>query len=213
MPEQQSQPSSSQPTKSTLIPALSDESSFYGSETETTNLESQASTYSTHHYWTNIHPHLYSTIQHDRLAIQAQTQTQPQPSSSTTPSPSPSTPSPHSPTESLATFLSRLPPSTGPWIYIQAPTYQPPQTNIPALLTDGRRALEQYENERSALEAQRDHPGTLLAHEKSGLTRRLGTLRQNLEKRILEIARRANVVSGKWMLFVLPGKVDEVWGV
>ncbi|PYI07840.1 DUF1917-domain-containing protein [Aspergillus sclerotiicarbonarius CBS 121057] len=205
------------------MPALSDESSFYGSENETANLEEQVSTYDVDHYWTHIHPHLYSTIQHDRLAIQAQAQA----SSSTSPNtPSPTTtttriirPDRPSPNEPIPTFLARLPPSTtpctsatGPWIYIQSPGYYAPETHIPDLLTQGRRALEHYEEEKSVLEAQRDKPSTL-AKDKSGLTRRLGTLRQNLEKRIFAIARAANVVSGKWMLFVTPDKVDAVWGV
>ncbi|PWY88016.1 DUF1917-domain-containing protein [Aspergillus sclerotioniger CBS 115572] len=232
-------------------PPLSDESSFYGiippplpspypsnpltsapppgSDTETTSLEEQVSNYDINYYWRVIHPHLFATIQHHRLTIQAASSSSPPTSNPntdpTTPSSTstPETLTPNkpiikrnrpSPNEPIPSFLARLPPSTTliePWIYIQSPTYTTPDTNIPKLLTEGRIALEAYENQKSVLQAQRDASTTSTA--KGGLTRRLNTLRQNLEKRIAAIAKETKMVSGKWMLFVTPERVDEVWGV
>ncbi|OOF96740.1 hypothetical protein ASPCADRAFT_129812 [Aspergillus carbonarius ITEM 5010] len=225
MSDQQTQPST--PRSTTPQPPLSDESSFYGSETEATNLEEQVSAYDVNHYWANIHPHLFTTIQHNRLTTQAASSSPT--SKSNTPSSISQTPTTPtrvivrpdrpSPNEPIQSFLTRLPPSTtpsttptGPWIYIQNPTYTAPETNIPKLLTQGKKALDVYEEQKSVLEAQRDAPSTP-SKDKGGLTRRLNTLRQNLEKRIFAIARETNIVSGKWMLFVTPDRVDEVWGV
>ncbi|XRM48310.1 hypothetical protein ABZX51_011239 [Aspergillus tubingensis] len=50
------------------MPDLSEESSFYGSEEETTRLEEEVSKFNTDHYWANIHPHEYNTIKQNVLA-------------------------------------------------------------------------------------------------------------------------------------------------
>ncbi|OJI83669.1 hypothetical protein ASPTUDRAFT_55691 [Aspergillus tubingensis CBS 134.48] len=50
------------------MPDLSEESSFYGSEEETTRLEEEVSKFNTDNYWTNIHPHEYNTIKQNVLA-------------------------------------------------------------------------------------------------------------------------------------------------
>lgn len=47
----------------------------------------------------------------------------------------------------------------------------------------------------------------------AALTRELTKHRVDLERSLFALARETGVVSGKWMLFISPAKVDEVWGV
>lgn len=119
-------------------------------------------------------------------------------------------------TESLSTFLTRLPPSTSPtslapWIWIASPHHHPPPSPRPSQssITDfkyhGTQLLTSYISHRHALET--EYPDKT----PGGVMRMLLPDRQRLETEILGLAREYGVLSGKWMLFVRPEVVDEVW--
>lgn len=120
-------------------------------------------------------------------------------------------------TEPVDHFLSRLPPSTtevaavGPWIWMYNPRGSSRKSgDIPALLRKGRELLLKCENESAVLREAHDRSG---AKTTAPLTRKLNSMRKELEKGILDLARETGVTDGKWMLFPAVGRVDEDWSV
>ncbi|RAL10799.1 DUF1917 domain-containing protein [Aspergillus homomorphus CBS 101889] len=100
--------------------------------------------------------------------------------------------------------------AVGPWIYVSAPGQRLRQADTARLVTDGTRALHRFENDKAALQLQRDRAAT---GSKQAATRALLLRRQELERELFALARLTGVVSGKWMLFITADRVDEVWAV
>ncbi|PYI33625.1 DUF1917-domain-containing protein [Aspergillus indologenus CBS 114.80] len=102
--------------------------------------------------------------------------------------------------------------AVGPWIYVAAPQPRsgPQQAELARLVAEGTRALHRFENDRAALQVQRDRAP---AGSKQAATRALLRRRQELESELFALARQTGVVSGKWMLFITADRVDEYWTV
>ncbi|PYH41963.1 DUF1917-domain-containing protein [Aspergillus saccharolyticus JOP 1030-1] len=98
----------------------------------------------------------------------------------------------------------------GPWIYVAAPEPRHIQADTARLVAEGTRALHRYENDKAALQLQRD---TAPAGSRQAAARALLRRRQELERELFVLARQTGVVSGKWMLFITADRVDEVWAV
>ncbi|KAF7521773.1 hypothetical protein PCG10_007870 [Penicillium crustosum] len=199
---------------------FSDESSFYGDEDEKTELEAQVSSYDPEPFWVETHQKLLSTIQQQLRAPPTRAKAAPSDISMEDASPEPGVipRNQRGKTESIARFLSRLPPSTieaadvGPWIWMfnpHMPSKQNGDGDVPALLRKGRELLQEYENESTVLREAHDKSG---AKTTAALTRKLNPMRKELEKSILDVARETGVTSGKWMLFPTVDRVDEFWG-
>ncbi|KAL5365732.1 hypothetical protein BJX96DRAFT_18907 [Aspergillus floccosus] len=204
---------------------ISDESSFYGDDDEVSRLEELAETYDPEPYWSSIHPNLLSTIQYEQLVASRptpasqSTKAESQPSSSTLNIKSEldaSHTSRNKPTadESIPDFLARLPASktrvddAGPWLYVNAPNHPAHEADIATLVAKGTKLLHAYEDKKAELEAAHDRSG---AKTRAPLTRKLNPIRQTLEKEIFALARETGVVTGKWMLFLTPDRIDEFW--
>ena len=117
--------------------------------------------------------------------------------------------------ESIEDFLKRLPPSTtstndiGPWIWTYNPSspYRPLQEDQATLKTEGNRLLSNLIARRQDLEAKNPSSpaGTI--------TRKLKPHITALQNDLFDLARRTNVISGKWMLFPYPDHVDKLWTI
>ncbi|KNG89983.1 hypothetical protein ANOM_001198 [Aspergillus nomiae NRRL 13137] len=204
---------------------FSDESSFYGSEDEKARLEYLAKTYDPGPYWETIHPTLYSTIQHDALAVsKKQPISENNPPAKPKPSQHPVHFEPETPTSTAAhnarkrnepvhDFLARLPPSeteaadVGPWIYVDHPGAPQGEKDIAGLVGRGTEMLRAFEERKVAVEVEMEGASALARG------RKLVPLRRGLEREIFALARETGVVSGKWMLFLGEEDVDRVWGV
>ncbi|GAT24572.1 hypothetical protein RIB2604_01804020 [Aspergillus luchuensis] len=124
-----------------------------------------------------------------------------------------------SPNEPISSFLARLRPSstlstspTGSWIYISSYSYQHPQADIKKLVKDGTAELRAHEDKISQVCAEHAKKPKK-TQTPAALTRELTKHRVDLERSLFALARETGVVLGKWMLFISPAKVDEVWGV
>ncbi|KAL6240141.1 hypothetical protein BDW75DRAFT_3333 [Aspergillus navahoensis] len=199
---------------------FSDDSSFYGSEEETTRLEREAAKYDPEIYWTTIHPHLLSTIQARKQEESKQFSTLAEEKNKMVYSPMdidtgpvylpPNKPGPN---ESSTNFLKRLPPSTirkedvGPWIYIDTDYLARHKEDQAAFITKGLEALDGFMDQERKLREENDQKkGSAIA-----LSRRVKPLQRELEKHIFELARETNCVTGKWMMFITPDQVDSYW--
>ncbi|KAL2835061.1 hypothetical protein BDW59DRAFT_137042 [Aspergillus cavernicola] len=195
---------------------FSDDSSFYGDEEETCQLESQASEYDPEPYWTTIHPHLLSTVQ-------SQQQERNQPSKELKMASSPMDIDTDAPqilprnqpgeNESSADFLARLPPSTtkaetvGAWIYVYTPYIRGLKDDVPEFKRKGREALSAFEIEEASLRYENDRKGGSTV----AMSRKVVPLKLQLEEHIFTLARETNCVTGKWMLFISADRVDCYW--
>ncbi|RAH54209.1 DUF1917-domain-containing protein, partial [Aspergillus piperis CBS 112811] len=119
-----------------------------------------------------------------------------------------------SPNEPISSFLARLRPSstlstspTGSWIYISSYSYQNPQADIKKLVKDGTAELRAHEDKISQVCAEHAKKPKK-TQTPAALTRELTKRRVDLERSLFALARETGVVSGKWMLFVSPAKVD-----
>lgn len=115
--------------------------------------------------------------------------------------------------ESIDDFIDRLPPKTtsqfdlGPWIWVSNPhrsgrdKSKQPQIET-KLVPLGRDLLQEALSQRRKIRAQ-----------KSGApaTRALAQEGKDLKQRLANLAKEANVLSGKWMLFQSSNNVTEVW--
>ncbi|KAL2831247.1 hypothetical protein BJY01DRAFT_260609 [Aspergillus pseudoustus] len=195
---------------------LSDDSSFYGDGEETKRLERKATEYDEEQldYWTTIHPHLLSTIQENYRSEQkllATKKMSPTPMDIDKPACMPF--NRLGPDESSSAFLARLPASTtreenaGPWIYLHTPYTFEKQEDLSTLQREGLKALYAYETEEARLRQENDQKGGSNA----ALSRKLSPLRRELETCLFALAQATNVVTGKWMLFITPDRIDSYW--
>lgn len=115
--------------------------------------------------------------------------------------------------ETIETFLARLPPSTtkstdiGNWIWCNNP-----HDHTTDLASDSARCKTQGLERLARFSALRhkitiENPKLTI----SGITRKMGLYRQVLEEDLLAIASRTGVISGKWMLFPNVNDVDRIW--
>ncbi|KAF9892940.1 hypothetical protein FE257_000532 [Aspergillus nanangensis] len=196
-------------------------------EDEVSRLEELSATYDPEPYWSTIHPNLLSTLQHNIKASARASPKEPEPTKrdpmsfpearTTLQTERPSCGSERngrSLNEPVLDFMTRLPPSTtkadvaGPWIFVRSPDGPPQNEDLPSLVSKGTALLHEYEDRKAQLEAWHHKSG---AKTRAPLTRALNPLRQGLEKEISALARETDVVSGKWMLFLTPHRVDEYW--
>ncbi len=119
--------------------------------------------------------------------------------------------------ETVAEFLTRLPPSKTSnihaqdyWIWICNPFPKAPQStaeDIPTFIQLGTRLLETYKTRKIELED--ENPGK----PPGSITRLLKPARLTLESSLVDLARAKGVLNGKWMLFPPVGTVDRVWEI
>ncbi|KAL4988286.1 hypothetical protein BDW68DRAFT_196798 [Aspergillus falconensis] len=199
---------------------FSDDSSFYGSEEETTQLERGAAKYDPETYWTTIHPHLLSTIQARKQEESKQLSTLVEEKNKMVYTPMdidadngylpPNEPGPN---ESSTDFLKRLPPSTtreddvGPWIYIHMDSPARHREDQAVFITKGLEALHGFVDQERKLREENDQK----KENATALSRKVKPLQRELEKHIFELARETNCVTGKWMMFITPDRVDSYW--
>lgn len=117
--------------------------------------------------------------------------------------------------ETVAEFLTRLPPRSttstemNPWIYIANPHYldRPTSEDLAGFRQVGHRLLEEFTQKREDIES------SLTGKSKGTITKSLKTLRKRLEADIFSSAREKGIKSGKWMLFPFPDRVNELWAL
>ncbi|MCJ1259951.1 hypothetical protein MMC24_007790 [Lignoscripta atroalba] len=189
---------------------ISDESSFYGDDELRSELEHRSATFSPSTYW-STHKSNLTTL---ALANIASATTTP---SSTAPlklyNPYEGSLSARQLSESIPSFLSRLPPSTtsslttGPWISIANPytTHRLTSSDWASFITLGERILSSFTAQKSALES------SMKGRPKGAITRKLTPLRKTVEEQLLAAAKETRCTSGKWMLFPMPEEVDRTW--
>ncbi|KAJ6114656.1 hypothetical protein N7486_000434 [Penicillium sp. IBT 16267x] len=211
-------------TTSDLAEIFSDESSFYGDESEQARLEEQVAAYDIEPYWSEYHPKLLSTLQNE---LRAPPSSKSEPSNSPMPDHDASDPSAQLPlnqrgaNESTASFLARLPPSKtvlpadDPWIWARGAGNRTPSLSTSlesrdeaTFILKGTELLRAFEDTLSELRAAHDKSG---AKTTAALTRKLTPLRRELEKNIFALARETGVTAGKWMLFPSVSDVDSTW--
>lgn len=215
---------------SDLEDIFSDESSFYGKselqghrkyradlssgdDDEQARLEQLAATYDPEPFWSEIHPRLLSTAQHELRSPSESIKPEPI-SQDDTWSRTALSLNQRGSKESISSFLARLPPSktslsdAGPWIWARNTNQPFKEGDTAAFVRKGTDLLHSYEEEAARLRAAHEKSG---AKTTAGLTRKLNPLRKTLEHDILTAARETGVTSGKWMLFPPADKVDSVW--
>ncbi|CAD0083325.1 unnamed protein product [Aureobasidium vineae] len=123
-------------------------------------------------------------------------------------------------TETVDEFVKRLPPRTTfmkPWIWITCPIvngkgkiaafrHNLEQEESPEQMTNRAHALlSQFAAEKERITSA--NPNST----QSTITRKLGSLREQLKEDILDIAVASGMTNGKWMLFPKPEDVNRVW--
>lgn len=117
--------------------------------------------------------------------------------------------------ETVASFLSRLPPLTthvdnhGYWIYISYPRSKarPTDEDRAGLMAKGRQILEDFEATRAGIEA------SMAGKAKSTIGRKLTPLRKQVEADLYAAAKEKGCTSGKWMLFPQAEDVNRIWAL
>lgn len=184
--------------------ALTSATYTIGDDEEKAELEREASTFKTLHYWENIHPSFLAAIAENQRTMALQSSLS---GGDVTMEDAPPLRDPfegrrdfYQRNESVRDFVRRLPPSTtditsvgGPWLFVSNPHIPQKVTcsNIRDFKISGQALLEAFEN--------RKQKGNINAD------------RHKLEADILECARQNGITEGKWMLFLPEHKVDEVW--
>ncbi|CAD6564689.1 MAG: hypothetical protein ASARMPREDX12_002405 [Alectoria sarmentosa] len=189
---------------------LSDDSSFYGDDHLRTVLQDRAATFDPFPYW-STHGNELSVIAATSMA-QAYT----------------SAPSPkklynmyegdgagRQLSETVAAFLSRLPPLTthvdnlGYWIYIADPhsKIRPTDEDRAGFMERGREILEDFETTRAGIEA------SMAGKAKNTIGRKLTPLRKQMEADLYAAAKEKGCTSGKWMLFPTADDVNRFWSL
>ncbi|CBF83560.1 DUF1917 domain-containing protein [Aspergillus nidulans FGSC A4] len=210
------------PKSMTLSPEdiFSDESSFYGSEEETTQMERVAATYNPETYWIRIHPHLLTTIQARNQEVNRQPSRSAEEKNKMAYSPmdidTDTSYLPRNepgPNESSTDFLKRVTPSTtreedvGPWIYVHTDQLARHKEDQAAFITKGLEALDEFVDQERKLREENDQKkGSAIA-----LSRKVKPLQRELERHVFEIARETNCITGKWMMFITPDQIDSYW--
>lgn len=118
----------------------------------------------------------------------------------------------HQSTETIPAFLKRLPPSItpvstiGPWIFVADRKAPEDDLDVRGFNVAGNELLQAFEDQVSLLkEKHMDNQSRV------GLTRSINAERRKLEPKLLQAARKHNVILGKWMLFPPLSKVDKTW--
>ena len=117
--------------------------------------------------------------------------------------------------ETVASFLSRLPPLSthvdilGPWIYIANPhsKSRPTDENLGGLKERGQEILEAFEATRAGIEA------SMAGKAKSAIGRKITPRRKKAEADIYAAAKQTGCTSGKWMLFPMADDVNGIWSL
>ncbi|KAI4156163.1 MAG: hypothetical protein LQ340_000469 [Diploschistes diacapsis] len=117
--------------------------------------------------------------------------------------------------ETVPQFLARLPPSTiqstdiKDYIWIANPYIPPRETSadIAGFKAAAAKTLEHFERAKEAT-SQPQRRAT-----KASPTKALAKDRKEAEEALLKIAKEYGVTSGKWMFFPLPEDVDRVWTI
>lgn len=119
------------------------------------------------------------------------------------------------PTESVAEFLARLPPSTttledvGPWIFI-ANRHEHDKTtkaNIAKLKSQSAELLDEFEKTLESLQFEQKQQ----KQTKTVMTRKINAERRKLESNIADLAQATQTTTGKWMLFPSIEDLDGTW--
>ena len=120
--------------------------------------------------------------------------------------------------ESVAEFLTRLPPSTTTnihaqdhWIWICNPFPLKPRDRKPEDLATfrqlGTRLLDDFLTRKSEVEAENPNKPAQV------VTKKLKPTRDSLESNISTLAKQQGITAGKWMLFPAEGQVDQLWDI
>ncbi|KAL4948275.1 hypothetical protein BDW69DRAFT_189407 [Aspergillus filifer] len=116
--------------------------------------------------------------------------------------------------ETSTAFLHRLPPSTtqassiGPWIYIHTENLTRLNEDVATFTKKGWEALHAFDEKEASLRYENDRKGG----SSIALARRVKPLERELEGHIFALARETGCVTGKWMMFITPDRVDQYWG-
>ncbi|KAI9045531.1 DUF1917-domain-containing protein [Aspergillus affinis] len=110
----------------------------------------------------------------------------------------------------MSNLVASMPPSTanmhdtGPWIFVHNPHYHgPPPPNPSSFWT------EASENIMGGYDS-----GTPIRRQGGRVSStEMNPTRQFMERSILDLARRKGIMTGKWLFFMSPGRVDYVWNV
>lgn len=117
--------------------------------------------------------------------------------------------------ETVPSFLSRLPPLTthvdnhGYWIYIADPhsKARPTDEDRAGFMERGREILEEFEGTRAGIEA------SMAGKAKSAIGRKLTPLRKQAEADLYAAAKEKGCTSGKWLLFPMADEVNRIWSL
>lgn len=184
---------------------ISSESEFYGDDKEQDRLESLCQNARQASFWSNQSKDLNTILAEKRKLSRAQ-----------------SSPDLHNIYqgqdnawqlgESIDEFIDRLPPKTtsvsdiGPWIWVANPhrsgrdKSKQPQVED-KLIPLGRDLLQEAQTRRIKIRAKGG----------AGVSRTLMQEGKDLKKRLANLAKQSNVLTGKWMLFETANNVNEVW--
>ncbi|EEP82737.1 predicted protein [Uncinocarpus reesii 1704] len=210
------------PPQPKLESFISDDSSFYGDEDEISEMEDRAAEFDPIRYWRTSHSTNLAVIAYSqRLAAENRPSTECL-DGATIIETEVTQRHPHDgreycrqATESVASFINRLPPSTtkaadiGPWIFIanrEAP--RPVVPNIDRLIENGGRLLEDFEEDLAEIQ---NEPKSKSSAGKAAVTRKINSKRRKLETDLLQTARDNGLATGKWMLFPSAESLDETW--
>ena len=117
--------------------------------------------------------------------------------------------------ETVASFLSRLPPLTthvdnhGYWIYIADPhsRARPSDEDRAGFMGKGREILEEFEGVSAGIEA------SMVGKAKSTIGRKLTPLRKQAEADLYAAAKEKGGTAGKWRLFPMADDVTRFWSL
>ena len=115
--------------------------------------------------------------------------------------------------ETVASFLSRLPPLTthadnySHWLYIADPhtKSRPTDEDRAGFMRKGREILEDFEATSAGTEA------LMAGKAKSTIGKKLTQLRKQAETDLYAAAKEKRYTSGKWMLFPMADEVNRLW--
>ncbi|KAL4960779.1 DUF1917 domain-containing protein [Aspergillus stella-maris] len=116
--------------------------------------------------------------------------------------------------ETSTAFLHRLPPSTtqassiGPWIYIHTESLKRLNEDVATFTKRGWEALHAFDEKEASLRYENDRKGG----SSIALARKVKPLERELESHIFALARETGCVTGKWMMFITPDRIDHYWG-
>ncbi len=178
-----------------------------GDEFRRRELEDRAATFDVSPYWSNHHKGL-SVIATNAIA-----------NSASAPkmlyNPYDGSPAGRQLSETVASFLSRLPPFStqinnhGPWIFIANPRSKsrPTDEDLAGLMCKGQEILEDFSATKAGIEA------SMAGKAKSTIGKKLTPLRKQAEADLYATAKENGYTSGKWMLFPMADDVNRIWSL